>query len=125
MEAMTATNNLPHVCAQLGMQEVWEVVNNTGEPHNFHIHQNKFRLAQQNDPGVPHNLVSFQDPANLIAQYEPEAQNNVSTEKVDVWHDVLPPPPYGGRIFITVSFMSKQQVGTFVYHCHILSHEDA
>ncbi len=125
MEAMTAPNSLPHICAQLGTQEVWEIVNYTGELHNFHLHQNKFRLTQQSDPGAPPNLVSFQDPANLIAQYEPEARNNVSTESVDVWHDVFPLPPYGGRIFITVPFMARQQVGTFVYHCHILSHEDA
>lgn len=125
MQAMTAPNSLPHVCAQLGTQEVWEIVNYTGELHNFHIHENRFRLAQQSDPGAPPNLVAFQDPAGLVAQYEPEALNNVSTENVDVWHDVFPLPPYGGRIFVTVPFMAREQVGSFVYHCHILSHEDA
>ncbi len=125
MQAMLAPNTIPHVCARLGTQEVWEVVNYTGELHNFHVHEDKFRLTRQTDPGAPSRLQAVQDPGGLITQYEPEAQNAGAIENVDVYHDTFPLPPYGGRIFVTVPFFAPQQVGNFVYHCHILSHEDA
>ena len=125
MQAMLAPDSIPHVCARLGTQEVWEVVNYTGELHNFHVHEDKFRLTRQTDFGAPPRLQAVQDPAGLIAQYEPEAQNAGAIENVDVWHDTFPLPPNGGRIFVTVPFYAPQQVGNFVYHCHILEHEDA
>lgn len=125
MQAMLQPDSIPHVCARLGTQEIWEIVNTTGELHNFHVHEDKFRLTRQADSGVPPGLQAVQDPAGLITQYEPEAQNAEAIENVDVYRDTFPLPPYGGRIFVTVPFFAPQQVGNFVYHCHILSHEDA
>ena len=125
MQAMLDPTSVPRICARLGTQEVWEIVNYTGELHNFHVHEDKFRLARQTDFGVPPGLQAVQDPAGLIAQYVPGSQNAGAVENVDVWHDTFPLAPYGGRIFVTVPFLAPQQVGSFVYHCHILSHEDA
>ena len=125
MAAMLAPNSVPHVCPRLGTQEVWEVVNYTGELHNFHIHQSKFRLTRQSDAGAPPNLVAVQDPTNIVAQNEPELATLNPNSNVDVWYDTFALPPYGGRIFVTIPFYAPQQVGDFVYHCHILSHEDA
>lgn len=125
MQAMLAPNSVPHVCARLGTREVWEVVNQSGELHNFHIHQSKFRLARQSDAGAPPNLVAVQDPTSILAQNEPELQAATPAANVDVWYDTFPLPPYGGRIFVTIPFFAPQQVGDFVFHCHILSHEDA
>ena len=125
MQAMLAPNSVPHICPRLGTQEVWEVVNYTGELHNFHIHQSKFRLARQSDAGAPARLMAVQDPTSILAQNEPELQAATPAANVDVWYDTFPLPPYGGRIFVTIPFYAPQQVGDFVYHCHILSHEDA
>ena len=124
MEAMLTPNSVRHVCPRLGTQEVWEVVNYTGELHNFHIHQSKFRLTRQSDAGAPPNLVPVQDPTSIIAQNEPELAAGMPNANVNVWYDTFPLPPYGGRIFVTVPFYAPQQVGDFVYHCHILTHED-
>lgn len=123
MQAMLDPDSVPRVCARLGTQEVWEVVNYTGELHNFHVHEDKFRLSRQTDSGAPPGLQAVQDPAGLIAQYAPEG-NAGAVENVDVWHDTFPLAPYGGRIFVTIPFFAPQQVGNFVYHCHILTHED-
>ncbi len=127
--AMTAPQSVRHVCPRLGEQEVWELVNTTGELHNFHIHQTKFRLAAASDPGVPQGSLAIQDPTGIIAQYVPEAQGAVPDAQVDVWHDTLPVPPADasgkpGRVYVTIPFHARQQVGFFVYHCHILEHED-
>ena len=129
MQAMLEPNSVRHVCPRLGEQEVWELVNKTGELHNFHLHQSKFRLARPSDAGAPRDMVAVQDPTGLIAQYEPEAQGAVPTANVDVWHDVFPVPPsdgrgHDGRVFVTIPFYARQQLGDFVYHCHILEHED-
>ena len=134
MAAMLAPNSVEHVCPRLGTQEVWELVNATGEIHNFHLHQDKFRLSVQSDAGAPASLVSVQDPTSLVAHYEPETQGAVPAARVDVWHDVLPVPPAQlnadgsvnkpGRVFVTIPFYARQQVGDFVFHCHILEHED-
>ena len=76
----------------------------------------------------------IQDPTGLVAQYESEVQGNAPAARVNAWHDVLPVPPAAlkadgsvktpGRTFVTIPFYARQQVGNFVYHCHILEHED-
>lgn len=124
-----------HVCVKLGDQEVWELVNTTNELHNFHIHQTKFRLARQGDPGLPagfRDADAMVDPAGVVKSQVPEFTTS-GVDKVDVWHDTLPVPPAKfdssgkrtpGRAFVTIPFKDPVQVGTFVFHCHILEHED-
>ncbi len=127
MQAMLQPDSVPHVCARLGTQEVWEIVNYTGELHNVHVHEDKFRLTLPTDSGAPpgfRTAQAVQDPSGLLTQYAPETQNAGAIDNVDVYHDTFPLAPYGGRIFITVPFFAPEQVGNFVYHCHILSHED-
>lgn len=129
MEAMHAPESVRHVCPRFGELEVWELVNTTGELHNFHIHQSKFRLSVPSDPGVPQGSLDPHDPTGIIAHYVPEAEGAKPDAKVDVWHDTLPVPPAKsaddpGRVFVTIPFLSRHQVGFFVYHCHILEHED-
>lgn len=136
-----ATKTPRHVCPRLGTQEVWELVNKTGEMHNFHIHQSKFRLADGNDRGAPPGLVVAQrqsctaspeaavcDPGNVIGQVMPEFDGAIPAGPVDVWHDTLPVPPMAnetpGRVFVSIPFKAPEQLGRFVYHCHILEHED-
>jgi FtsP/CotA-like multicopper oxidase with cupredoxin domain len=126
-----------HVCAKLGDQEVWELVNKTNELHNFHIHQTKFRLARHGDPGLPSDFQdgdAIVDPANVVKSQVPEFGTTAGVDKVDVWHDTLPVPPAKfdqsgnyispGEAFVTIPFKDPVQVGTFVFHCHILEHED-
>jgi len=38
-------------------------------------------------------------------------------------HDTIPLPP-GQEVFVVMSFDASQQIGRFVFHCHILKHED-
>jgi FtsP/CotA-like multicopper oxidase with cupredoxin domain len=136
-----------HVCAVFGAQEVWELVNNTDEMHNFHIHQSKFRLADSRlDEGVPPGLTAivstnpncdeqpsraaFCDPLGVVGKNVSEAGGAIPDQAVDLWHDTIPVPPrssngHPGRVFVSIPFKSPQQEGRFVFHCHILEHEDA
>jgi FtsP/CotA-like multicopper oxidase with cupredoxin domain len=126
-----------HICVKLGDQEVWELVNITNELHNFHIHQTKFRLARYSDSGVPtgfQDTDAIVDPANVVESQVPEFGATAGIDKVHIWHDTLPVPPAQfdnlgnlvapGRVFVMIPFKDPVQVGTFVFHCHILEHED-
>jgi hypothetical protein len=126
-----------HVCVKLGDEEVWEIINKTNELHNFHIHQTKFRLARRGDRGLPADFQdtdAIVDPANLLKGQVPDFGTTAGVDKVDVWHDTLPVPPAKfdqngiyvtpGKLLVTIPFKDPVQVGTFVFHCHILEHED-
>ena len=122
-----------HVCAQLHTSEVWEIDNTTNETHNFHIHQTKFRLAQGGDPGVWPDFVNCDgmhnpcdaivDPGNVISSQVPEVNPVGPAKGVDLWHDTIPVAPFG-KTFVFIPFEDPVQVGNFVFHCHILEHED-
>ena len=66
-----------------------------------------------------------------IMQYLSKASD--PEHDVQAWHDTLPVPPRiqiddthfsPGRVFIFIPFIAPEQVGSFVFHCHILEHED-
>jgi FtsP/CotA-like multicopper oxidase with cupredoxin domain len=129
--------SIRHVCAKLGSDEVWEVVNNTNELHNFHIHQSKFRLARPGDAGLPADFTAsdaIADPAGVLASQVPDFGAVGTVRNVDVWHDTIPVPPAKldenrkvvapGKTFVMIPFEDPVQVGAFVFHCHVLEHED-
>lgn len=124
----------PHICVESGKVELWLLENDTPELHNFHIHQTRFRLANVKEMQEHHIAGQpVQDPAGLfqknktpggIAPLLAEAETQGA-----VWHDSIPVPPAKddktpGRVAIVIPFLDPHQVGTFVYHCHILEHED-
>ncbi len=115
------------VCVPLaggaGVQETWELVNLTSEDHNFHIHQLRFFL-----------LTGGVSPGTVIP---------ASVGSAPVLHDNIPlprPSPaanaaacdgtlatvQSGVCKLTSTFVSIpfREVGDFVFHCHILEHED-
>jgi FtsP/CotA-like multicopper oxidase with cupredoxin domain len=85
----------------------------------------KFRLATL-DELFDHHIIpsSRSHTCNPIDQckgpdyklYDP------SPDPKTIWHDTIPVPP--GMVFVIMSFDDQLQVGRFVYHCHILKHED-
>jgi FtsP/CotA-like multicopper oxidase with cupredoxin domain len=84
-----------NVRAGLGTVEEWTLVNKSGEDHPFHIHVNDFQVMSVN--GVPYDAHGRQD--------------------------VVIIPRNGGRVVIRNPF--EDYTGKFVFHCHILGHEDA
>jgi FtsP/CotA-like multicopper oxidase with cupredoxin domain len=120
------------ICLPLGpeqsiVHETWELVNLATELHNFHIHQTKFRIVQKSDPRFSEKLQSdvgagiMEDnvPLPVATPQIPEvAQNQNGYCTMDQWHihqcESVP-------IVVDIPF---SQLGTFVFHCHILEHED-
>ncbi len=115
------------LCPVLGRTEVWEVVNESHELHNFHIHQGRFRLARAGDAGAPSGLTAattLTDPAGMLTGLHDAASGAARS-----WMDSIPIPARRddntpGRAVIALPFVAPEQAGRFVFHCHILEHED-
>ncbi len=101
--------------------EVWELVNLTDEDHNFHIHQTRFFLmaggvapgttipALFNGNLVLHDNVPVPRPTNGA----PCADGTLEAVKRGACKPT--------STFVVIPF---REIGDFVFHCHILEHED-
>jgi FtsP/CotA-like multicopper oxidase with cupredoxin domain len=92
----------PAIVTTQGSVEEWTIENHSNENHEFHIHQIHFLLVQRN--GVP---VSAED------------QQILDTVNIPFWSGTGPYP----SVTVRMDFRGPD-VGDFVYHCHILDHED-
>ncbi|WP_315732669.1 MULTISPECIES: multicopper oxidase family protein [unclassified Bradyrhizobium] len=118
----------PAVCLPLaaggkGVTERWELINIAAEDHNFHIHQSRFSVVATQLPG------NTDRPAN--------GQSSPPDAEPIVLHDNIPLPSGTGcdgtvgawkrgscrpsRVVVDITF---KEAGDFVFHCHILEHED-
>jgi FtsP/CotA-like multicopper oxidase with cupredoxin domain len=95
--------NPPAITTTQGSVEDWTIENRALENHEFHIHQIHFLLLDRN--GVP---VAKQD------------QQMLDMVQVPYWSGSGPYP----SVTVRMDFRGPD-VGDFVYHCHILGHEDA
>jgi len=112
----------PTVCVPLGpgnspATERWQLVNLAGEDHNFHVHQVHFRIlsmAELDGTIVPGDVMGdgvMLD--NLPLQHADGVCNTVQ----DWRQGACAAHPAVIEIPFTIA-------GDFVYHCHILEHED-
>jgi FtsP/CotA-like multicopper oxidase with cupredoxin domain len=90
--------------------ETWELVNVSREDHNFHIHQTKFQVLSGADATVELGAVMDSVP---VPHGNDSCDASIATWK----NGTCTAHP------VTVS-IPFSQIGDFVYHCHILEHED-
>ena len=103
-ETLFDPNNPPAIVTTQGSVEEWRIENRTQELHGFHMHQIHFLVTAVNDVPIPKNKQQLYD---------------VFT--VPYWSG-RPIDPYPS-ITAKLDFRGPD-VGDFVYHCHILDHED-
>ena len=98
----------PDIVVKHGTIEVWYLINATQETHDFHIHQMKF-VQERNYSGLPMTVDTVFQP---LGKFLPNP------------HDPNFPliQPSITRVILDFRHVPK---GTFVFHCHMLSHEDA
>lgn len=104
------------VCLPLGpgdtpVTETWELVNLSGEAHNFHIHQTKFYVVPQNAP--PGDAGALMDSV-VLPNGGKSCDGSVATWRAGK----CPVQP----VVVRIPFA---EVGDFIYHCHIGEHQDA
>ena len=93
-------DNPPAIETTQGAVEDWTIENRSLETHVFHIHQIHFLVLEQN--GVPVSDGQFLD-----------------TLQVPYWSGTGPYP----SVKVRMDFRGDI-AGDFLYHCHILGHED-
>ncbi len=93
----------PDITVEQGTVEDWIIENRAREAHTFHIHQLHFQLLARD--GVPLDDHALRDTIDL-----------------PYWDGKSPACP---SVKLRLDFRAPQIVGTFLFHCHILEHEDA
>ncbi len=95
-------SGVPDIVAQQGTVEDWIIENRSNELHAFHIHQLHF----------------------LVLDYMGRPVDE------DFLRDTVNVPYFTGRalaypsVRVRMDFRDPNTVGTFVFHCHLLEHED-
>jgi FtsP/CotA-like multicopper oxidase with cupredoxin domain len=99
----------PDVVVKDGTVEDWTILNYTEEVHAFHIHQIHFLVLKGGgiDRGEGQLLDTVDVPYGV---FQPGGKTG----------DQMTP----GAVTLRMDFRDKNIIGEFVYHCHILEHED-
>lgn len=92
----------PNITVHQGDVEDWVIENRTRELHTFHIHQIHFLLLKLDNVPVD----------------EPFLRDSIN---VPFWDGRTATYP---SVTLRMDFRDPHIVGTFVYHCHLLEHED-
>lgn len=100
--AFDPASGIPGIVVKQGDVEDWIIENRSTELHAFHIHQIHFLMVEWS--GLPVNEPFLRDTVNV--------------------------PYYNGHtlqypsVKLRMDFRDPNAVGTYVYHCHLLEHED-
>ena len=103
-------NAPPAITATQGTVEEWTVENHAQENHEFHFHQLHFLVESQNN-------------FEINGQQQAPADTGQYLDMIEVpgW-DGNPNHPFP-NVKLLIDFRGPD-IGTFVFHCHILNHED-
>jgi FtsP/CotA-like multicopper oxidase with cupredoxin domain len=95
-------SSVPDIVVKQGDVEDWIIENRSTELHAFHIHQIHFLMLDWS--GVPVNEPFLRDTINVPYYSDRDLQYP--------------------SVKLRMDFRDPNSVGTFVYHCHLLEHED-
>lgn len=96
------TATVPDIVARQGDVEDWIIENRSTELHAFHIHQLHFALIELSGRVINEPLLR-------------------DTVNIPYFTDQMLQYP---SVRLRMDFRDPNTVGTFVYHCHLLEHED-
>jgi spore coat protein A len=112
--SLEASDANPPIKIQQGAVEKWEIYNTTDHTHPMHVHQVSFRIiSQQQFQSTPTSTGGIRI-TGLIGKPSKPAPNEAG------WKDTVQVNP-GQVVTIEAKF---DLPGKYVWHCHILEHED-
>jgi spore coat protein A len=97
----------------LGTTEIWELLNLTDDPHPIHLHLVRFRILDRRPLDVSAKI--YDNKVVYTGDAVPPEPNEAG------WKDTVRATP-GATTRIIVKF--EGYTGRYVWHCHILEHED-
>jgi FtsP/CotA-like multicopper oxidase with cupredoxin domain len=92
--------NRTDVTVKLGDTEEWTILNKDSQYHDFHIHQTGFLVTEVN--GAPVDFDGLRDTFSIPPQQDGKP----------------------GEAKLILPFTNPEIVGRFVFHCHVVKHED-
>jgi FtsP/CotA-like multicopper oxidase with cupredoxin domain len=135
IDTLFDNNNLPAIITTQGTVEKWIVQNHARENHELHQHQIHFKVLSQDNfkangsvpaPGIDKQFLDMIEipycggaPAGLDANGH---VTNPPSPPACVDANGNPSPPYP-QVQLLMDFRGPD-IGAFVFHCHILGHED-
>lgn len=99
---------------RLGDTEVWEVYNNTMDAHPIHLHLVKFQVLSRQGFTAAVDEDGVMSDVRLVGRAIQPAASEMG------WKDTVQMMP--GEVTRIIATFDKP--GGYVWHCHILSHED-
>jgi len=109
---------LPLGVGQTPVTERWEMVQLSTENHNFHLHQARFVEKTGNTASVVQDNFPLGVAVPNATIADQVANNQLGACTIAQWRSgYCKSPP----VVMDIPF---SQLGEFVYHCHILEHED-
>jgi FtsP/CotA-like multicopper oxidase with cupredoxin domain len=100
--AFDPNTHVPNIVVKQGDIEDWIIENRSYEAHAFHIHQLHFQVRDWGQKSIN----------------EPFLRDTIN---VPYYNPTMPSYP---SVRLRMDFRDPNSVGTFVYHCHVLEHED-
>jgi spore coat protein A, manganese oxidase len=97
---------------QVGATEIWEFYNATADAHPMHVHERLFEVVERQP--------IFVDETNRTVQVDPGSPPLPPEPWERGWKDTV--IAYPGQV--TRVRMRFENAGQFVWHCHIVEHED-
>jgi FtsP/CotA-like multicopper oxidase with cupredoxin domain len=99
----------------VGATEIWELYNATEDAHPMHIHETTFEIVNRQDI-----VVSDEEDQPLLVQVKPESTATPPNSWETGVKDTV--VAYPGQVTrVKAQFLNP---GQYVWHCHIVEHED-
>jgi len=95
--------------------EIWEFINATPIAHPMHIHLVQFKILDRQ----PFNLELYQESNGKILEFTGDPEPPRDFEKG--WKDTVKAP---SGMVTRVIMHWKEHTGNYIWHCHLLEHED-
>lgn len=103
--------NHPPVAIPWGQVQEWTLINETKALHTFHIHQTDFAIISINGQPVDERLLRDNVPLGVHPVIVKDSQGRDSTV-------------FAGDTIVVRFTFEPIAAGPFVFHCHVLQHED-
>jgi spore coat protein A len=105
----------------LGRYEVWQFINLTGDTHPMHIHLNPFQVLARRPVtvSVPDGGITDTTTAATVRS-ERGREDRVDANELGLKDTVRVNP----NEIVELAVRFKTHCGRYMYHCHILEHED-
>jgi len=111
----------PMETATLGTNEIWQITNTTVDTHPIHLHQTAFQVLDRQAV----NVNAYTKALGTLPGIDPTPYltgNKMAPDASEAgWKETVRANP-GEVTRIAINW--KDYAGNYVYHCHILEHED-